>query len=170
MGLPGGPRRTLVIGYGNTLRGDDGVGPRVAEAVARRGRPTVEALAVHQLTPELAARIADAELVIFVDARLAVAPSESCHVHEIGPDAPGPADGHVCEPRSLLALARSLFGASPEALAVTIPAIDLTFGERLSPTALREMETALRAIDGLLAPGDDGSERPVRAEEAACTS
>jgi Ni,Fe-hydrogenase maturation factor len=23
----------LVIGYGNTLRGDDGVGPRVAEAV-----------------------------------------------------------------------------------------------------------------------------------------
>ena len=26
----------LVIGYGNTLRGDDGLGPRVAEAVERQ--------------------------------------------------------------------------------------------------------------------------------------
>ena len=34
----------LVIGYGNTLRGDDGVGPRVADAVEalmkRIGQPT----------------------------------------------------------------------------------------------------------------------------------
>ena len=29
----------LVIGYGNTLRGDDGVGPRVAEAVEKLNLP-----------------------------------------------------------------------------------------------------------------------------------
>ena len=29
----------LVIGYGNTLRGDDGLGPRVAEAVAALNLP-----------------------------------------------------------------------------------------------------------------------------------
>jgi len=31
----------LIIGYGNTLRGDDGAGPRVAEAVAGWGLPNV---------------------------------------------------------------------------------------------------------------------------------
>ena len=31
--------RTLVLGLGNPLRGDDGVGPRVVEEVIRRGLP-----------------------------------------------------------------------------------------------------------------------------------
>ena len=41
----------LVIGYGNTLRGDDGLGPRVAEAVAGEAeRRFIEAL-LAMLTP-----------------------------------------------------------------------------------------------------------------------
>ena len=59
----------LVIGYGNTLRSDDGVGPRVAMAVASREWPGFNAIAVQQLTPELAEPLAAAELAIFVDAR-----------------------------------------------------------------------------------------------------
>ncbi len=59
-----------MIGYGNTLRSDDGVGPRVAMAVASWGWPGLKAIAVHQLTPELAEPLAAAELAIFVDARL----------------------------------------------------------------------------------------------------
>jgi hydrogenase maturation protease len=47
----------LVIGYGNELRSDDGVGPRVARAVAEWRLPGVEAIAVHQLTLELCARM-----------------------------------------------------------------------------------------------------------------
>ena len=35
------PAGILVIGYGNTLRGDDGVGPKVAEAVAALALPGV---------------------------------------------------------------------------------------------------------------------------------
>ena len=34
----------LVVGYGNTLRGDDGVGPRVAEAIGKRQLPGVRTL------------------------------------------------------------------------------------------------------------------------------
>ena len=50
----------LIIGYGNTLRGDDAAGPRVAEAVAalnlsRRARPPLPFL-----TPELADPISQA--------------------------------------------------------------------------------------------------------------
>ena len=58
----------LVIGYGNTLRGDDGVGPRVAEAVAAMALPGVRTLGCHQLAPEHAEAISRADRVVFVDA------------------------------------------------------------------------------------------------------
>ena len=58
----------LVIGYGNTLRGDDGVGPRVAEAIHQLALPGVRALVCPMLTPELADPISRAHTVIFVDA------------------------------------------------------------------------------------------------------
>jgi hypothetical protein len=66
----------LVIGYGNTLRGDDGVGYQVAETVAEWQLPQVRSIAVHQLLPELAADIAEVDLVIFVDAVVATAPAK----------------------------------------------------------------------------------------------
>ena len=60
----------LVIGYGNALRGDDAVGLRAAERLAADGRlPGARIDACHQLTPELAADIAAARLVVLVDAR-----------------------------------------------------------------------------------------------------
>lgn len=60
--------KTLVIGFGNTLRGDDGVGPLVAEQVDTWNLRNVRSLSVHQLTPELAADIAQVETVFFIDA------------------------------------------------------------------------------------------------------
>ncbi len=62
-------RPVLVIGYGNTLRRDDGVGVRAAELMAADPRfAGVEVLTAYQLTPELSLDIATASLVIFVDA------------------------------------------------------------------------------------------------------
>ncbi len=43
--------KVLVIGYGNTLRSDDGAGKRVAELVAEWQLLNVRSLLVHQLTP-----------------------------------------------------------------------------------------------------------------------
>ncbi len=42
----------LVIGYGNSLRSDDGVGPFVAEAVEALRLPGVHTLICQQLSPE----------------------------------------------------------------------------------------------------------------------
>ena len=42
----------LVVGYGNRLRGDDGAGPSVAEALLETVPPDVHVLTVHQLTLE----------------------------------------------------------------------------------------------------------------------
>src|SRR5687767_15002380 len=60
--------KLLVIGYGNTLRRDDGVGPRVAETVGALRLPGVRTLVCQQLSPEHAEPISQADAVVFVDA------------------------------------------------------------------------------------------------------
>ena len=61
---PAAGRDFLVIGYGNTLRGDDGVGPRVAEAVGKLNLPGVRTLICQQLSPEHAELISQARAVV----------------------------------------------------------------------------------------------------------
>ena len=53
---------------------------------------------------------------------------------------------HAADPRTMLALARDVFGHCPEAWWLTIPAVKLGFGEELSPVARRGYETALEKI------------------------
>ena len=59
----------LIIGYGNVLRSDDGIGWHVAEHLAADARfDGVTVLQRHQLTPELALDVSRADLVALVDA------------------------------------------------------------------------------------------------------
>lgn len=137
----------LVVGYGNTLRSDDGVGVKVAAAVGELALPGVAVLACHQLTPELAEPISTARAVVFVDA----AADDSTEV-QLRPLAP--ADGaqlmaHAADPRSLLAFAQQHFGRCPPAWWLTIPVENLNFGESLSPRAEQGRKAAVAHIQEL---------------------
>lgn len=154
---PPGPA-IVIVGYGNTLRGDDGIGPRVAEAVAGWELPGVRALAAHQLTPELAEPLAAADLAIFVDARVDRA-GEPTRVRPLEPAGVGAAIGHAGDPRALLALTRAAFGHHPRAWSITVPATDYAIGEGLSPAAERGMEEALRQV-ALLVRREMGDDTP----------
>lgn len=134
----------LVIGYGNTLRSDDGVGPRVAAAVDELGLPGVAALVRHQLTPELAEPISSARAVVFVDA--AADASTEVRLRPLEPADGAQLMAHAADPRSLLAFAQQLFGRCPPAWWLTIPVENLGFGEELSPVARRGCEIALDKI------------------------
>ena len=117
--------------------------------------PGVSVLAVHQLTPELAEPLAAARLALFVDARLAVE-GEAARVRPLEPVDPRATLGHASDPRALLALARAVYGHCPRAWSITVPATDLSLGERLSPTAERGMEDALREIGILVGREAEG--------------
>lgn len=140
-------RPALVIGYGNTLRGDDAVGPRAADVVLGWGLPGVSARSVTQLTPELAEPLADARLAIFIDARI---DAGEVQVRPIEPTAGPSAIGHTGDPARLLALAKLAFGRSPPAWLVTVPATDFGLAEGLSPRAQRGLDAALARIAELL--------------------
>ena len=138
----------LLIGYGNELRGDDGLGPFLAAAVASQRWPGVEALAVPQLVPELAERLTTARQAVFVDARLG--PGEPIEMRRVELMTDGGVFTHGGDPRGLLALARALYGHAPEAWLIAVTGEDFALGQSLSPTARRNADTALGCIAELI--------------------
>lgn len=158
----------LVIGYGNTLRGDDGVGPRIAEAVAALRLPGVQTCSCQQLSPEHAALLARAERVIFVDAAVD-APREV----QWRPLTPGPTPqlmAHAADPRTLLALAREVFGHVPAAWWLTIPARHMEFSETLSPEAQTHCVEATAAIQRRVNLPDNSESRNEEDRSSAAQS
>ena len=146
----------LVIGYGNTLRSDDGVGPRVAEAVGALYLPGVRTLICQQLSPEHAEPVSQARAVIFVDA--AVDEPNEVQFRKLEPNDSSQLMAHAADPRTMLALSRDVFGRVPEAWWLTIPGKKLDFGETFSPEAKAGFHEALRRIQSLaeqFCPADD---------------
>jgi hydrogenase maturation protease len=144
-----------VIGYGNTLRRDDGVGVRVAGLLSADGRLAgADVLALHQLTPEVAIDVGGASFVVFVDAD----PSVAAGAVEVRPLAlgsgtagePGTSSHHVGIVE-LLGLARELTGRAPEAVAVAIGVADLELGGGLSPEVEAALPAVVERVRGLLA-------------------
>lgn len=134
----------LVIGYGNTLRSDDGVGPRVAEAIEELRWAGVETLSCGLLTPELADPIAHARKVVFVDASVDL--PKTLRLRPLSPADSSQILAHSADPRTLLALARDLFGSAPKAWWLTIPVEDLGVGEALSILAQKGFAEAIAKI------------------------
>lgn len=157
----------LLIGYGNTLRRDDGIGIQVAESLAATDLPGVRVQTVHQLVPELAAELAEARAVLFVDAtldpgRIAV---------ELTPVAAQEiTDGstHHVDPRTLLALTRAVYGRAPEAWWLTVPGQDFGFGEGLSATARRNAQIASQRLQSWIAAKVAGNQNPRQSVSRLC--
>jgi hydrogenase maturation protease len=137
----------LVIGYGNTLRGDDGIGPAVAEAIVARALPGVRVVVVHQLTPELAPDLAGCRRAVFVDA---AATGEAVTVTPLTDDAPAPSLAHAADPRGLLALARAAYGRGPEAWLVAVPGADFGYRDGLSEVGRERARSAASEVERLL--------------------
>ncbi len=146
---PSTSRPLLILGYGNTLRSDDGVGPKVAEEVASLRLPDVEALAYPQLNPELAESVAGAGLVVFVDAALDA--SNGVELRPVKPAASSQMMAHAADPPTLLALARDLFGRVPKAFCLAIPVENVAIGEQLSLLAQRGASAAVEKVKALAA-------------------
>jgi len=145
----------LVIGYGNPLRSDDGIGSQVVALLEAQQYPNVRTLATPCLRPELSGQLAAATHVIFVDAckteisnDLTIQPITAYGVET--PGASIPALGHGCDPGSLLALTASAYGQVPQAWWMKVPASDFKEGTQLSSLAEAGVMTALDQIKAFI--------------------
>ena len=138
-------RGILVIGVGNPLREDDGVGWHLAEALAQEG---AQVRTCHQLLPELAAELSQAGLVLFVDAAAAGPPGQVL----LQPLAPGtaPRFSHHLDPPGLLAWARDLYQRCPPAYLLSVAGGAFGYREGLSPAVEAALPAALEQAHILL--------------------
>ncbi len=146
----------LLIGYGNPLRSDDGVGQAAAEMIADRpgdaesGVTAVSTIATHQLLPEHAEAISEADRVVFVDADAGPQPGQIA-VRQLVPDTEGSAGLiHDFTPQTLLAYAQLLYGQAPPAALVTVSGFSFDYGEALSPQMTAVLPDLLQRINDLL--------------------
>jgi hydrogenase maturation protease len=148
----------LVVGYGNPLRSDDGLGWTVARILRRdlerdASFGDVVVLAEHQLTPELAEPISRAGLVIFVDAREGGQPGRIA-TQALGTDDGAPlAFSHDVDPPSLVRMARLLYGACPTAAVISVVGDDFGYGTTLSPVVEAAVREVVQVIRDMLAHG-----------------
>src|SRR5215469_160273 len=103
----------LVIGIGNPLRGDDGLGWQAAGGLQKElGTSEVRVICCHQLTPELATDVAQADRVIFIDVADADPPG-GVFVYQVASASRAPAAlTHNLNPSGLLEYTRTLYGAT----------------------------------------------------------
>jgi hydrogenase maturation protease len=145
MNYPDSPQ-ILVIGYGNTLRKDDGIGRYVVEHLSPQ--PYLKVLSVHQLTPELAADIAEVKGVIFVD--VVISSETKVQTQLLTPNLNPSSFGHSLHPEALLSLTQTLYQTIPVAWWVLIPGQDFAFGESFSEQTQACIPEAMEILENLL--------------------
>lgn len=140
----------LIIGYGNPLRSDDGLGWHVAQQLANTlASPEVQVIAAHQLTPELAEPASLAALVIFIDASLEAKPGEIVCT-EVSP-ANLPGYSHHLSPSAVLNLSQELYGRCPRGYVLSVGGEAFDQGEALSPTVRASLEPLIDRVHKLMA-------------------
>jgi hydrogenase maturation protease len=152
---------TLVAGFGNSFRQDDGVARVVVNGLRKRlGRPPLDTLddgfgdlghpvdtvVLHQLVPELAEDLRHYDLVIFVDAHVGTSMPEPIHEERIAETYRSPFVYHQTHPSTVLALTRHMYDAAPAAYLVSLLGHDFDFGEGLSAATAQLVEPAIDRI------------------------
>lgn len=138
--------RTLIIGYGNVDRQDDGVAWHILQAAAHSlGYAQIDLfendvpvrfgdtdfLFQLQLVPEFSELLAEYERVCFVDAHTGTVP-ENIHFEELVPGYQHSPFTHHLTPNSLLAMTSSIYHKSPEAVLISVRGYEFGFKQDLS--------------------------------------
>jgi hydrogenase maturation protease len=131
----------LIIGIGNPLRSDDGLGWAVAEQLSQDCDMDCDIQAVYQLTPELAQSMAAVNLVVMIDASHEGEPGELCIRPLSLPlsTQPSAVGTHYTTPEELAALTAAAYGRCPPVVVVSVTGADFSIGEQLSAIVARRI-------------------------------
>jgi hydrogenase maturation protease len=106
---------------------------------------------VQQLTPELAEELARLDAVLFIDAWAAPAGALPL-LQPLAPARASSADSHHLDPAALLAVCQVLYGRTPEAQVLLVPAYTFEHGTALSPQLQAVLPAARALLQAWLTP------------------
>ena len=145
----------MVIGVGNRWRGDDGVGPRTIEALARVDGLDAELLTLDGEPARLVAAWQGRPVVVVVDAIVAGEPPGTVHVVADLDRLPGAAAGassHGGGIAEAVALGRALGQLPDRLLVVGVEPAAVGHGEVLSAPVAASVDAVVRLIAAEVAP------------------
>jgi hydrogenase maturation protease len=152
--------KTILIGYGNPDRQDDGVAWHVLCAVAERlglaapsslddefpSSPAVDFLFQLQLTPELSETVSGYARACFVDAHTGAVPDE-VHNQPVRAEFQKSPFTHHLTPQSLLSMCQAIYGRTPEAILVSVRGHSFGFTDELSDETAALVPRAANQIE-----------------------
>jgi len=158
---------TLIVGYGNPLRGDDAAGFLAAEQLGGViTDPGVTVLAVQQITPELAEPVSRAARVIFIDAAVGPEPGQIRErIVRPAVERGAPAFTHHASLEAILAAALALYGHAPEAWLISVGGSDFSYSTEPSPALVQMVDSLAAAVLRLM-----GELRTFSARAPTCPS
>jgi hydrogenase maturation protease len=145
--------RVLIIGYGNPMKSDDGLGWYVAQALSVQiVSLDVKVICSQQLTPENSEEASRAELVVFIDAREGGSAGE-IHCEAIHLDGGGSRSfihTHDLSPAAILQLANDLYGKAPRGFLVTVSGQEFQDGDSLSEPVSSALPNVIARVKKLI--------------------
>lgn len=139
--MSAGPAPVLVLAAGNPSRGDDAIGPLLAERLEAARLPGVEVLSDFQWQVEHALELEGRALAVFVDAGMATA--APCELRAVSRSARFLHTTHALEPGAVLETYHLVTGRTPPpALLLCVRGESFELGEALTPAASLHLEAA----------------------------
>lgn len=152
--------KTLVIGYGNVDRQDDGAGWHILKNLASKfgcefpddpgslieiNSDTVDLLYIYQIFPELAETLSQYDRVCFVDAHTSEIPQEISWkvispIYEKSPLT------HHMTPNTVLSITHTIYDQVPEAILVSVQGTRFGFERKLSKRTEELVQIASKKI------------------------
>ncbi len=152
--------KTLIIGYGNADRQDDGAGWHILRNLALRLGEKVsddpgemfevfsekaDLMFILQIYPELAETVSHYDRVCFVDAHTSDIP-DPISWQEISPEYEKSPLTHHMSPRTVLSIAATIYEHQPTAILVSVRGYHFQFERELSPETEKLADQASERI------------------------
>jgi hydrogenase maturation protease len=146
-------KKTLIIGYGNPAREDDGLGPAAAQAIEAMRIGGVSVEINYQLTVEDSVNIAAHDEVVFIDA--ALKGDDMFRFFPVEPEYEEGVNSHSISPAALMGLTENIFSASTSAYMLAIRGYSFSmFRETMTERAGINLGMAVEFMAAAISSGD----------------
>ncbi len=136
-------RNFLIIGIGNPLRCDDGIGPYVAERIEAEGLNGVKVWTTQQLQLEDLERMLEFKGVVLIDASVDGQPLDFRPIQSTGGQLAS--SHHICA-ETFVSLAKSIYHKELKMELCSIRGLCFDTGDTLSPAVLERAAEAVKLI------------------------
>ncbi len=138
-----------VFAWGNTARGDDGIGPILAQRLREQGFPGLRVIEDHQLNIEHVTDLQDCGAALFIDASTEI--DEGYRLERIGPSRDGNFSTHAISPQALLnVFEQTMKAPAPDSWLLHVAAREFELGAEPGSKARQSIEQAHCFLEALL--------------------